>query len=618
MSLDWTLTATWWKALTPPPDLTISQWADSKRRLSSESSAEPGRWDTSRAEYQRGIMDAISDPRTHTIVVMSSSQVGKTEILNNAVGFYIDQDPSPILLVQPTLDMGKAWSKDRLAPMLRDTDCLTDKVKDVKSRDSGNTMLHKSFPGGHITIAGANSAASLASRPIRVLLCDEVDRYPESAGVEGDPLKLAEKRTTTFWNKKHIYTSTPTIKNVEDEDGKLTGGSRIERLYEASDQRRLYVPCPDCGHEQTLKWSQVRWPEGKPEAAEYCCEECGSLWNDVVRHRAIALGEWRSEAPFRGIAGFHLSELCSPWVKLAKTVESFLEAKPSAETLQVWTNTSLGETWEVTGEKVDAGSLANLQAVYGPDDLPEDVLFATAGVDVQKDRLEVELVAWGIGERSWGARYVVLAGDPAQQEVWGALDELLAEPLHTESGRIIRVIAAAIDTGGHFASQVYAFCDGKSSRYIWPIKGQAGPGVPIWPIRASNAKGNRRVWMVGVDTIKEMVYARWEIEEGDGQCRIPTDPELGYDQAWMKQATAEQKMTRYSKGRAYTFWDLRPGVRNEALDCRVYATAAMRSLPRATRARMAKPVEDETPAHKPVTRKKSRGNSYLGTQNWSL
>ncbi|MEM7400069.1 MAG: phage terminase large subunit family protein, partial [Pseudomonadota bacterium] len=547
--------------------------------------------------YQRGIMDAASDPRAHTVVIMSSAQVGKTEIVNNVAGFYIDQDPAPVLVLQPTLDMGKAWSKDRLAPMLRDTPTLQGKVTDVKARDSGNTVMHKSFPGGHITIAGANSPASLASRPIRVLLADEVDRYPESAGTEGDPISLAEKRTTTFWNRKRIYTSTPTIKNVEDERGELTGGSRIERLYENSDKRKFYVPCPHCGEHQTLIWSQVKWPKGTPEEAEYACIECGALWSDVDRARAVGRGEWRSEAPFRGVAGFHLNELYSPWVKLAETAAAFLEARASRETLQVWTNTALGETWEESGEKVDAGELAALRQVYDPDTLPEEVLFATAGVDVQKDRLELERVAWGPGEENWGVRYDVLEGDPAQQEVWDDLDAVLLEPMHTVSGRPVRVAAAAIDTGGHFASQVYAFCEGKRGRRVWPIKGQAGAGVPIWPTYSSKAaKGKRSVWMVGVDTAKEMIYSRWEIAEGDGACHLPSDPALGYDETWMKQATAEQKLTRYTKGRAYIFWDLKPGQRNEALDCRVYATAAMRSLPRRMRMRESVRVEPHAPS----------------------
>lgn len=239
------------KVLAPPPRLNISQWADSYRRLSSEASAEPGQWRTDRAPYQRGIMDAINEPGVETVVVMSSAQVGKTELLLNTIGYYMDYDASPILLLQPTLEMAEAFSKDRLSPMLRDTPALKDKVGDPKARNSGNTLLHKTFPGGHITMAGANSPSSLASRPIRILLADEVDRYPVSAGSEGDPVNLAAKRTTTFWNKKKLYVSTPTIKGV----------SRIEAEYEDSTMEQWCLPCPHCGEYQPLTWAQIRFED---------------------------------------------------------------------------------------------------------------------------------------------------------------------------------------------------------------------------------------------------------------------------------------------------------------------------------------------------------------------
>ena len=274
-------------------------------------------------------MDSINDPGVHTVVVMSSAQVGKTEILNNIVGYHIHQDPAPILCVQPTVEMGKTWSKDRLAPMLRDTPALRGRVKDARSRDAGNTTQHKQFPGGHITIAGANSAAGLASRPIRVVLLDEVDRYPPSAGSEGDPVRLATKRTTTFWNRKILLTSTPTIKGL----------SRIELAFESSDKRRFWVPCPHCGEFQVLAWSGVKFaPLG------YQCAGCQGLWTDTQRWWAVARGEWRAEGESKGVAGFHLNELYSPWVTTAEMVESFLEAKKSPETLKTWVKTTLGET----------------------------------------------------------------------------------------------------------------------------------------------------------------------------------------------------------------------------------------------------------------------------------
>jgi phage terminase large subunit GpA-like protein len=595
------ITRAWWSILRPPPKLTVSEWAEAEMRLSAEASAEPGRFRVSRAMYQRGVMDAVSDTQTHTVVVMSSAQVGKTTIVLAVVGFHIDQDPTPILVLQPTLEMGQAFSKDRLAPMLRDTPALHGRVKDPRARDSGNTLMHKSFAGGHITIAGANSAASLASRPIRVLLADEVDRYPESAGTEGDPISLARKRTATFYNRKIVLVSTPTVK----------GQSRIESAFEESDKRFYLVPCPECGHEQRLIWSQVRWPEGKPSAAEYCCSECGTLWSDAQRWAAIRKGRWQATAEFNGVAGFHLSELYSPWRRLSETAEDFLQSKASPERLRTWVNTALGETWEDSGETVDAHSLDRLRETYGPDDLPDGVLYATAGVDTQGDRLEVEVVGWGEGEESWGVGYHVLYGDPAQDGVWSDLDALLLETYSTASGRTVRVQAAAIDSGGHHAEAVLRFARERFRRRIYAIKGFPGAGKPIWPVRASKAKTKDNIWMVGVDTAKDTILARWGIQTGPGACHIPSDPATGYDDDWITQVTAEQRVTRYREGRPYTVWVLPKGKRNEAFDCRVYATAAMKSLPKT----LARP-EQAKPSPPPAARK-AQGDDWLGIGgNW--
>ena len=519
-------------------------------------------------------MDALSEPSIHTVVVQSSAQVGKTEVVLNVLGFYIDQDPAPILTLQPTLEMGQAFSKDRLAPMLRDTPALHGKVKDARARDSGNTLLHKTFPGGHITIAGANSAASLASRPIRVLLADEVDRYPLSAGTEGDPISLARKRTTTFWNRKILLVSTPTVK----------GQSRIEAAFKESDQRVFEVPCPDCDEFQRLTWGQVRWPEGRPGDAEYCCTECGSIWSDAQRWGAVRKGRWTAQAEFNGVAGFHLSELYSPWRKLGETAQDFVESKADPERLRAWVNTALGETWEDRGETVDGSSLTRLTEAYGPDDLPDGVLFATAGVDTQGDRLEVEIVGWGEAEESFGIAYHVIYGDPAQDSVWQELDAILLESYRTVEGRPIRVTAAAIDSGGHHAEAVLRFCRDRFRRRVYAIKGMGGQGKPIWPLRASKSKTRDSVFMVGVDTAKDTVYSRFKIENpGPGYCHLPADPATGYDDDWMAQVTSEQRMTRYREGKPYTVWVLPKGKRNEALDCRVYATAAMKAAPKPPR-----------------------------------
>ena len=338
------LEATLRTVMAPPPKLSISQWADNYRQLSSESSAEAGKWSTRRAEYQRGMMDAVSDPNVETVVLMTAAQIGKTELINNVVGFHIHQDPAPMLVVQPTLEMAQTWSKDRLAPAIRDTPVLSSKIANPRSRDSGNTTLHKVFAGGHVTACGANSPSSLASRPCRIILCDEIDRYPISAGTEGDPVALARKRSATFWNRKIIMVSTPTEK----------GASRIERAFEHSDQRKYFVPCPDCGERQNLKWSNVQWTDGKASTAEYCCEHCGSLWGDAKRFQAIRYGQWKATAEGDGkTAGFHLSALYSPWTPLEDIVTDFLQSKRDPMRLKAWVNTTLGECYEEEGERID-------------------------------------------------------------------------------------------------------------------------------------------------------------------------------------------------------------------------------------------------------------------------
>jgi phage terminase large subunit GpA-like protein len=552
------------KALKPPPKLTVSQWADAYRQLSSESSAEAGKWSTSRAEYQRGMMDAVSDISIETVVLMTGAQIGKTELINNVVGFHIHQDPAPMLVVQPTLEMAQTWSKDRLSPAIRDTPVLTEKIKDPRSRDSGNTTLHKVFSGGHVTACGANSPSSLASRPCRIILCDEVDRYPLSAGSEGDPVGLAKRRSATFWNKKLILVSTPTEK----------GASRIEQAYEESDKRKYHVACPDCDHKQVLSWSNVRWEENNPASAEYVCEECGSCWSDAARFQAIRYGEWRATATGDGrTAGFHLSGLYSPWTPLEDAVRDFLASKRDPMRLKTWVNTFLGETWEEQGDRIDDVDLLERREDWG-DELPDEVLLMTAGIDVQDDRLELEIVGWGRGEESWSIDYQTLYGDPSTPELWMQLDEILGQkfihPLHGEM--IIR--SSCIDSGGHYTQQVYNYARQKAGKRVFAIKGVGGEGKPIIGRPTKNNIGKINLFPVGTDTAKELVYARLKMtEEGGGYCHFPA----GRDPEFFRMLTAEKKVTKYFKGRPRREW-VKVRQRNEALDCRVYATAALAVL----------------------------------------
>ena len=546
-----------WK---PPPKLTVSQWADRYRQLSPESSAEPGKWRTARAEYQRAIMDAFNDDDAHTIVWMSSSQVGKTEVLNNILGYVIDQSPSPVLVVQPTIEMGKTWSKDRFAPMLRDTPCLRGLVGERRAKDSENTILHKVFPGGFCAIAGSNSSASLASRPVRLLLADEVDRYPESAGSEGDPLNLAFKRTTTFHNRKRIVVSTPTV----------AGESRIEMAFAESDQQHYYVPCPHCDTYQRLYWKNVSWPEGKPHDACYACEHCGGVIKDADKPKMLANGEWRPEAEFHGTRGFHINEIYSPWVRFGEMAASFMDAKKQPATLQTWINTALGEVWQEEGEELDQDALENRREDLTA--IPDDVLLLTVSVDTQDDRLEAQLVGWGVDHESWCLEHHVWWGDPGQAELWKRLHDYLGATFTRADGTTLRVSATAIDSGGHFTEQVYRFTKGKHR--VYAIKGVGGAGRPIAGRPSKANKRKVQVWPVGVDTAKELLFSRLKIDKAGPGC-VHFDAKL--DQEWFAQLTSEKRVEVRLRGAiSYRYKQLRK--RNEALDLLVYAIAACELL----------------------------------------
>ena len=548
------------QTLKPPPKLTISEWADAERRLSPEASAEPGRWISARAEYQGGIMVAVSDPCIEAVVFMKSAQVGATEIVNNVVGYYVRHDPSPILCLQPTLDMAKTWSKDRLMPMVRDTPTLLGSISE-KKRAKDSTIFHKVFPGGHLTISGANSPASLASRPIRVLLCDEVDRYPVSAGDEGDPVSLAKKRTTTFWNRKLVITSTPTIK----------GSSRIEQAYESTDKREYYVPCIHCGEKQTLKWKNVKWEKDKPLTAALYCEVCGAGWSESDKLKAIKKGEWRASGEFRGVAGFRLNELYSPWVAVTDMASNFLEAKKYPETLKTWVNTALGESWqEDQGEGVEYEMVYARKEHY-PAPVPVSDVVLTAGIDTQGDRLEVEVVAWGKDYESYSVDFAILEGDPNQPGVWSLLDEYLAQSFKDETGKKHRIQGTCIDSGGAHTQPVYLYCKDRYFKRIFAIKGQAQYGKPIVSKPTRNNAQRCRLYPVGTDTAKERIYSFLKIKDvGPGYCHFPDH----YDKEFFKQLTSEKLQVRYVKGRSRKLW-VKTRKRNEALDCRIYSLAAL-------------------------------------------
>lgn len=560
------------RIMAPPPDLSVSEWSDMYRRLSSESSAEPGRWRTDRAPYQREIMDQINNPNVETIILMTSSQVGKTEIILNAIGYHIDYDPAPIMVMQPTVDMAKTFSKTRLAPMLRDTPALKGKVADIKSRDSGNTILEKSFPGGVCVMVGANAPAGLASRPIRILLADEVDRFPPSAGTEGDPLSLAEKRTTTFFNRKKIFVSTPTVK----------GASRIEKAYENSTQEHWALECPSCGKYQSLEWGQVKFEynkeKDKVESVDHVCKHCGALHAELEwKNRK---GKWMPNNPVSKVKGYHLNELASPWKTWKEIVEDFLEAKKGGkETLKVWVNTSLGETWEEKGTGVEYETLLDRREEYGCE-VPNEVAVLTVGVDTQDNRLEYEIVGWGPGDESWGIEYGILMGDPGQDFVWKALDDVLSSDYVREDGQIMKIMSTCVDSGGHHTDSVYKYCKTRELDRVWAIKGQGGSGHSF--IKRPNRRNEDGIWLftLGVDVGKDKVVSRLKSDINQkGYCHFPLEEDKKYDDYYFKGLTAEHKVARYRNGQPTMKWELKSSsTRNEPFDLRNYATAALEIL----------------------------------------
>ncbi len=549
------------KVVEPPKKLTVSEWADEYRQLSKEASAEPGKWVTDRAPYQREIMDAISDPLVDTVVVMTSAQIGKTELLLNIIGYYVHYDPSPILLLQPTLEMAEAFSKDRLAPMIRDTSVLSERIGDAKARNSGNTLLHKTFPGGHITMAGANSPSSLASRPIRAVLADEVDRYPVSAGTEGDPLMLATKRTTTFWNKKKVYVSTPTIK----------GASRIEMEYEDSTMEEWHVYCPSCKELQPYEWGRINF-----DSITMTCKHCGTLHQEY--EWKARKGKWIARFPERKKRGFHLNEMASPWKRWSEIIEDFKTAKKSTETLKVWVNTALGESWEERGDGQDEEVLFDRREEYGCE-VPEGVLVLTAGIDTQDDRFEIEVVGWNEDEESWGIQYKVIYGDLHRPEIWQELDEYLKTEFQFEDGRKIRISCACQDSGGHFTQEVYKFTKPREVRRIFAIKGKGGESVPFVSTVSRNNREKAALFTIGVDAGKETIISNLKIEnEGPGYCHFPSEYEKGYGIDYFKGITSESLVVKMVNGVGKATWVKKSGVRNEPLDVRNYARAALKIL----------------------------------------
>ena len=526
-------------------------------------------------------MDSVLDPEVRSTVLMWASQTaGKTELINNIVGYFIHQDPAPILIIQPDLNMAEAWSKDRFDTMVRDTQVLSELVLFNRKKARDNKILHKKFPGGHVTIAGANSPASLASRPIRVNLFDEIDRYEESAGKEGDPIMLAEKRSDTFWNAVNFKTSTPTIKNH----------SRIEKEFLRSDQCYWFVRCPHCESEQMLKWSNVKWPKGDPKATYYLCGnlECSSHWTDEERVAAVWAGRWIATAPFAGVRGYHLNGIYSLFKakkgyinRLHQMAAEFQQAYGLGKhSRKVWVNTFLSETFEEDADvKPEWSRLFDRRIQYPHGKIPSGVRIITAGVDFQKDRIELEFVGYGVGEESYGLGHHVLPGDPRMPSMYAGLEQLLGKEFVRQDGARLSLAAAGFDTGyAACQRQLYSWLRPRLGRFYFAFKGANTIDAEPISLPRKSKTDQVRLIMVGTNRIKTYLYSRATIEfEGPGYMHFSED----YSAEWFKQLLSEDCYSVIRMGVTYRTFKLPEATpeggtdRNEALDCRVYSLGAL-------------------------------------------
>lgn len=563
----------------PDCDLTVSAWADTFRYIAPERSGRSGKWSTALVPYTKMIMDSASRADVHKIVFWKSSQIAGTEVLNNIIGYYMHLKPSPILYVCEDEKKAKAWSQESLATTIRDTPILNALVEDSRTRDSGNTIGAKKFPGGHLALAWASSPATLSSRPRRVVMFDEVDAFKPTT--EGDPISLGEMRTETFEDYLIVLVSSPR----DDET------SKIKPAYEASYRGKYWVPCPHCGEFQTLEWQgpngyNIRLDPGDTEAYYLCVSGC------VIHHESKAemleRGEWRFEGEFSGTIGFHIWRAYSPFASWTKILQDFkLKKRMFDETgdfqeLQTFVNTSLAQTWTPYDRTIDITDLSKRCEIY-PAEVPHGVLLLVAGVDTQDNRLEYEILGVGLGHETWSIAYGTIHGSPANPEVWQDLRDVLTREFQGPTGEIFTVKGACIDSRGHHTNEVYKFCRENKGRRFFAVMGANTPGRPAAPKKPTKlGRPATDVWTLGTEAIKDTLAARLRVkEEGPGFCHFPVIiDENGlpvYDENYFKQLRSERPVT--VKGSGIRQWEkIKPSMRNEAWDLRVYATAAIAIL----------------------------------------
>lgn len=559
--------------------------------LSGKAAAEPGPWRTERTPYLREIMYELSPQSpAEQVDLMKGAQIGGSELGNNYVGYVIDYAPGPMLVAQGTEGLTKRFAKQRIKPLIRDTPRVAEKVAEG-SKSTRQSMYEIEFPGGMLILTWASSAVNLRSMPIRYLFLDEVDSYPKDVNGEGDPVDLAVQRTATFARRKIFVCSTPTV----------SGESRIEAEYQDSDQRKYYLPCPHCEHYQVLEWGQLKWDkdaQGRalPETTHYECIECEGTITEAHKTWMLENGEWRSENPDADPkhVGFHISALYSPvgWKSWADCVRQFVKAEGNQEKLKTFVNTVLGEVWVEKGDAPEWKLIYERREEYQLNLVPAGALVLTAGVDVQGDRLELEIVGWGPGLESWSIDYRILEGKIEENAIWDKLSEIVSETWPHESGAHLNLSRMAVDSG--FATQrVYRWARFQPRDRVMVIKGQESLRALVGPRRGVDIKidgrrvsnGGLGVWGAGVNVAKAELYGwlrltpRYDVDDEDGPIYPPGYPHFPqYGPEYFKMLTAEQRVVRRVRGRVKYQWEqTRP--RNEALDCRVYARVAASAPP---------------------------------------
>ena len=608
------LAADFFSLLVPNEEITLSKWCDQNAYLSADTSAMPGKFTP--YPFQRGILDAMTDPNIRKVTFMKSARVGYTSAIDQCIAYYLSYEPCPILMVLPRGEDVLDYSKNEIGPLIRDTPLLADlAAKSVNFNDRRQKLSKRTFVNSSsIQFVGSNSEVGFTRITCRVIIADEIDKYPlTGSGRSGDTIQLAYKRSETFTDtRKLICGATPSIK----------GFSRIESLFSESDQRYFHVPCPKCHHKHILKWENIRWDhnasgESVTENTHFVCPKCAGIIEQKHRLAMLNSGEWIATKPeVKESAGFHIWSAYSPHVQWAEIVEDFLRSRKDPILLKQWVNETKGESFEEDSSTVEGSLLALRREMYTRDSIPVGVNTLVAGIDTQDDRLEISVIGYGAGEECWYIDHNIIHGDPSQKTLWIDLDKYLLGVFKREDSQEMRIRAVCADTGGHFASAVMDFCKSRGGRKIWPIKG-SGTSRRIFPLRSSRGKWGQ-LFLVGVDCAKDTVFSRLKISEpGPGYYHFPATEV--FNDEFFAQLAGEVSQTRMRNGSPYRIWVPKRNVRHEVWDCARYALAAKASLGgRSTMLQAPRPMYAATDEKIPPAARASEPTSVITLEDFPV